>query len=157
MNLNNVIELQALADSDCQPNQCWRNVSRKVKRDGGKPATGWAIGFRGEITELCPHVVWVSPQGNLLEITPHWILSEDGKVAEVVLRNGQPFLPDKQVRPGSHAIFWYEGPDKRYTEAIAFLELSSKHFRRRQKNASRRSLCRAYELIEQAQANPLAA
>ena len=51
---------------------CYYNVMKKVSYDGGSMQYGWAIWewpdvmLEGEF-----HAVWISPQGNLIDITPN--------------------------------------------------------------------------------------
>lgn len=50
--------------------QCFVNVEKKVKLDGGSSHYGWAI-FQADIfCEGERHAVWKSPEGNLVDITP---------------------------------------------------------------------------------------
>jgi hypothetical protein len=54
-----------------EPARCNENVSMRVKVDGGKALSGWAIWSDSEkylIAEA--HVIWQDPTGNLIDITP---------------------------------------------------------------------------------------
>lgn len=50
--------------------ECQENVSRKVKRDGGKALIGWIIWKSQVLIEANYHHVWQSPKGRIKDITP---------------------------------------------------------------------------------------
>jgi hypothetical protein len=65
-------------------NECYGNVAKKIKTDGGTIQHGWTVWESpGKLIEAEFHAVWVSPAGEHIEITPH----ADGE-AEVL------FIPD---------------------------------------------------------------
>lgn len=74
------------AEDDCQVNECFHNVRRKVDRFGGRIQFGWAIWeWAGAYIEAEHHAVYVGPNNsNLIDITP----SADGK------DNNRLFLTD---------------------------------------------------------------
>lgn len=50
---------------------CFKNVQAKVKKDGGSLQHGWIIWEAPEkLIEAEFHAVWVSPEGELIDITP---------------------------------------------------------------------------------------
>ncbi len=52
-------------------NECFFNVAQKVKRDGGSIQHGWCIWERpGLFVEGEFHAVWISPNGDNIDITP---------------------------------------------------------------------------------------
>jgi len=57
-------------DPAAKINNCYYNVSDKVKHDGGKTIYGWAIWNSNYICEGEMHAVWQSPIGELIDITP---------------------------------------------------------------------------------------
>ena len=76
------------------PNTCFGNVRDKISRDGGSQQLGWAFQHIPETGLLVAihHAVWVSPAGDLLDITPH-----EAREA-VILEQGQIlFLPDESA------------------------------------------------------------
>ena len=72
------------AEPDAQVNECFFNVRNKIARNGGDIQHGWAIWERpGLFVEAEFHAVWVSPDKELLDVTP----KVDGESAIL-------FLPD---------------------------------------------------------------
>ncbi len=78
-------------ESDAVENECFVNLGRKVRRDGGRIQHGWAIWIwppvliEGEF-----HGVWVSPGEELVDVTPNLY-----KMSRIL------FLPDpKRVYQG---------------------------------------------------------
>ncbi|MES2812476.1 MAG: hypothetical protein V4670_08410 [Bacteroidota bacterium] len=54
------------------PKQCYSNVEKKVKQDGGKIHYGWSVHFNeGIIVEAERHAVWENDDEDLICITPH--------------------------------------------------------------------------------------
>lgn len=54
------------------PNECFPNVERMVQENGGQQANGWAIWqWANVLVEAEAHSVWQSPEGGLIDITPH--------------------------------------------------------------------------------------
>ena len=53
-------------------NECFPNVERMVKERGGQQVNGWAIWqWANVLVEAEAHAVWESPEGELIDITPH--------------------------------------------------------------------------------------
>lgn len=53
------------------PNHCFPNVQQKIKMDGGAIQHGWTIWeCRQRYVEGEFHAVWISPDGQLKDITP---------------------------------------------------------------------------------------
>lgn len=51
-------------------NECVPNVDEKIHRDGGSKLLGWQVWQTEYLIEAEFHAVWLSPDGNLLDITP---------------------------------------------------------------------------------------
>lgn len=63
-------QIPVIVESDAKINNCFLNVEKKIKRDGGKAHYGWAI-FQSEILiEAIWHAVWENDNGDLIDITP---------------------------------------------------------------------------------------
>ena len=66
--------VKVLIESDAEINECFLNLERKIKRDGGGIQYGWAIWYLpGILMEAEFHAVWVSPKGELIDISPRQI------------------------------------------------------------------------------------
>lgn len=66
--------VKVLIESDAEINECFSNLERKIKRDGGGIQYGWAIWYLPSILmEAEFHAVWISPQGDLIDVSPHQI------------------------------------------------------------------------------------
>lgn len=66
--------VKVLIESDAEINECFSNLERKIKRVGGGIQCGWAIWYLpGILMEAEFHAVWVSPQGELIDVSPHQI------------------------------------------------------------------------------------
>jgi len=53
-------------------NECFPNVQRMVREQGGQQVNGWAVWQWANIAvTLEAHAVWESPEGKLVDITPH--------------------------------------------------------------------------------------
>lgn len=58
--------------ANCKINDCFHNVDMVVQQNGGASVLGWTIWQRANVLiEAEAHSVWKSPQGNLVDITPH--------------------------------------------------------------------------------------
>lgn len=69
------------------PSECFLNVGRMVQENGGQQVNGWAIWqWSNILVEAEAHSVWQSPNGELIDITPH-----------VNGENGILFLKDDDV------------------------------------------------------------
>ena len=54
------------------PNECFPNVERMVQEQAGQQINGWAIWqWANVLVEAEAHSVWQSPEGELIDITPH--------------------------------------------------------------------------------------
>lgn len=54
------------------PSECFPNVERMVQENGGQQVNGWAIWqWANIIVEAEAHSMWKSPEGALIDITPH--------------------------------------------------------------------------------------
>lgn len=54
------------------PGECFPNVQRIVREQGGKQVNGWAIWqWANILVEAEAHSVWENPEGQLIDITPH--------------------------------------------------------------------------------------
>lgn len=54
------------------PSECFQNVQRMVRERGGRQVNGWAIWqWANILVEAEAHSVWRSPEGQLMDITPH--------------------------------------------------------------------------------------
>jgi len=70
--------VKVLIESDAEINECFVNLERKIKRDGGKIQLGWAIWYLpGILMEAEFHAVWISPEGKLIDISPRPIQFKD--------------------------------------------------------------------------------
>jgi hypothetical protein len=56
----------------CLPRECFPNVDRMAKKHGGRRVNGWTIWqWANVFVEAEAHAVWESPNGKLIDITPH--------------------------------------------------------------------------------------
>ena len=79
--------VKVLVESDAEINECFVNLERKIKRDGGGIQLGWAIWYLpGILMEAEFHAVWMSPEGELIDISPRPI-----QFKEIM------FLPDSDI------------------------------------------------------------
>lgn len=53
-----------------QPNFCQSNVASKIAKDGGYCVSGWCIWKSPVLLEAQYHHVWMSPEGEIFDITP---------------------------------------------------------------------------------------
>lgn len=64
--------IQVEAQGWCLPMECFPNVERMVREHGGQQVNGWAIWqWANILVEAEAHSVWRSPEGELVDITPH--------------------------------------------------------------------------------------
>ena len=55
-----------------RPRECFPNVERMVREHGGQQVNGWAVWqWANILVETEAHSVWRSPEGELMDITPH--------------------------------------------------------------------------------------
>lgn len=67
---------------------CFDNVEHKIQRDGGRKLCGWTVWQHEDyMIEGEFHTVWVSPEREWVDVTPH-----DGENAII-------FVPDVSARP----------------------------------------------------------
>ena len=60
------------AEEWSRPMECFTNVEQMVKRYGGQQVNGRAIWqWSNVLVEAEAHAVWKSPEGQLIDITPH--------------------------------------------------------------------------------------
>jgi hypothetical protein len=79
--------LDLRAEPFAQIAECYGNVATKIAKDGGDVQHGWCVWVHeGRLIEGEFHAIWVSPQGELVDITP----KRDGE--ERIL-----FIPDKET------------------------------------------------------------
>jgi hypothetical protein len=64
------------AESEAAIIECFPNVERKIKSDGGNMVFGWAIWKTKLFIEAEYHGIWNSPEGELIDITPRTIPSQ---------------------------------------------------------------------------------
>ena len=66
--------VKVLPEPDAEINESFSNLERKIERDGGGIQYGWAIWYLpGILMEAEFHAVWVSPRGELIDVSPHQI------------------------------------------------------------------------------------
>ena len=56
--------------SNYQVGLCYDNVAQKIEKDGGYAIPGWCIWKSPVLLEAEHHYVWMSPEGNIFDITP---------------------------------------------------------------------------------------
>jgi len=54
-------------------NECFPNVSEKIKKEGGTRITGWQFWKTNNLIEAEFHAIWKSDSDNLLDVTPKQI------------------------------------------------------------------------------------
>lgn len=65
------IFIEVHADPEARYKECFYNVAKKIKQDGGSIQLGWAIWeVPGLLIEGEFHAVWISPSGDFVDITP---------------------------------------------------------------------------------------
>ncbi len=85
------------------PTNCFLNVARKVKENGGHAQVGWT--FHQRLAEKIPgnplylyvthHAVWVDPEGRLVDVTPY----SDPRHKPVGIDDDPIFLVDDSAQP----------------------------------------------------------
>lgn len=68
--------------SEYQINECQNNVALKISKDGGNALAVWCIYQSPILLEAIYHHLWVSPDGEILDITPR---SDKEKYSLVVI------------------------------------------------------------------------
>lgn len=66
--------IPVLIDENATMGNCFINVEKKVKKDGGKVHFGWAIFQSTNLCEAERHAVWENEDEELIDITPREIL-----------------------------------------------------------------------------------
>jgi len=62
--------VQVLPEDFAVQNECYGNVAEKIRRDGGSLRYGWQIWEKKRLfVEAEFHAVWVSPQGEMIDVT----------------------------------------------------------------------------------------
>lgn len=90
-----------------QPHECFPNVRRMVQEQGGRQVNGWAVWqWANIVVTLEAHAVWESPEGKLVDITPHdcgerdiLFFRDDG-----VVYSGKPIGSIRQPLTGSPLV-----------------------------------------------------
>ena len=86
--------------------ECFKNVRQMILRNHGVKVLGWAIWlWENVMIEAEAHCVWQSPEGKLVDVTPHE--SEDTSIL---------FLPDKSMIDNGRKI-----PNKRMPLSLSSL------------------------------------
>ena len=63
-----------------KPMECFFNVAQMVQKNGGQQVNGWIIWqWANILVEAEAHSVWKSPEGKLVDITPH-----DGEESQIL-------------------------------------------------------------------------
>ena len=84
----NPVFVPVRANLDYVPGECYDNVAAQVRTQSGRAQQGWVIWeIKGVCLDAEHHTVWVSPNGELIDVTPKL----DGE-------NTVLFLPDPKVR-----------------------------------------------------------
>lgn len=109
-----------------KPCHCWGSVEAKIRKEGGEAVTGWlpyTPDEKGEsqIIGYNPHVVWKSPEGELIDITPQLKYNSNGQHV-VHAPEEMEFIPDETVTPWTRIR--YEAIDKRLSRLAEFLNAS---------------------------------
>ena len=113
--------VEVVPEADSIFSECFRNVQRKIQRDGGESQHGWIIWEAPNIlVEGEFHCIWRSPGGKLLCVSAR--KDNEGSLA---------FLPDHSRsffgRPVGHiSIAW---PRRKSVEKLLELEASFQRFR----------------------------
>ncbi len=78
------VYVPVVAAKQSLPNECFPNVQRMIREQGGCQVNGWAIWqWANILVEAEAHAVWESPEGELIDITPH----ENGESRILFLRD----------------------------------------------------------------------
>ena len=85
-----------------EPMMCFRNLQRKVARDGGRAINGWIFLAKaaefGEYFIATHHAVWLAPNGAFLDVTPFHSNENNHPLSE----KGCPYyLIDGDARPAT--------------------------------------------------------
>lgn len=69
---HNPIFIPVVTEPYAVVSECFPNVERKIKRDGGNIIYGWQVWSTNLICEAEFHAVWKSDSGELVDITPKY-------------------------------------------------------------------------------------
>ncbi len=88
-----------IPEIDATSGYCPQNVAAKVARDGGEAVSGWDITWEeDEWIEAEAHIVWKSPDGFLIDITPKMSgESESVFVPRPGFWDGTRFVPNRRM------------------------------------------------------------
>lgn len=76
------------------PNECFPNVEHMVQEQGGQQVNGWAIWqWANILVEAEAHSVWRSPEGELVDITPH----DNGEKEILFLHDASMVYSEQQI------------------------------------------------------------
>ncbi len=136
--------------NEARKNFCVWNCDMAVKSWGGSVQHGWIVQQEPLLYQFVYHVIWVSPTGEWIDITPH-----ENKRGNIV------FLPTKPQTPKDSMVIpnrWVARvDDPSVTELIRVLDLefrtwaahmSSTKFTGRLSRTERRLIDRRYQKIE---------
>ncbi len=111
--------VKVLIESDAEINECFVNLEKKRKRDGGGIQLGWAIWYLpGILMEAEFHAVWISPDGDLIDISPRPI-----EFKEIM------FLPDSSAVYSGKQIDNIRIPLSKNPKAKEFISLCEEFFK----------------------------
>jgi len=111
--------VKVLIEPDAEINECFSNLERKTKRDGGGIQYGWAIWYLpGILMEAEFHAVWVSPKGELIDVTPRQIQFKE-----------MLFLPDSATVYSGRQIDNIRIPLKRDPRVKEYIRLHEELFK----------------------------
>lgn len=77
---------------DAKANFCYENVMKKIKNSGGRRQLGWRIQINQIMIEAIHHAIWISDDGEKLDVTPQ---EENDAIV---------FLPDNETLLGEYKI-----------------------------------------------------
>ncbi len=111
--------VKVLIESDAEIGECFASLERKIKRNGGRIQFGWAIWYLpGILMEAEFHAVWISPEGDLIDISPRPI-----QFKEIM------FLPDPSNVYQGKQIDNIRIPLNKDPKVKEFISLCEEHFK----------------------------
>lgn len=85
----------------CLPRECFPNVKRMVKVQGGCRVNGWAVWqWANILVETEAHAVWESLEGTLIDVTPH----DYGEKSILFLRDSSMVYTDQNIKSVKMAL-----------------------------------------------------
>lgn len=81
------VRIIVIPDENAEVNECIPTVKEKVRKDSGQLILGWQIYHTGHLIEGVFHGVWLSPENELIDVTP-----------KQPLMNEIIFLPDSRLK-----------------------------------------------------------